>query len=388
MAADLLIDTADAHDPHRDADRASPGCGGDAMTPPLTIRHVPRSRIGDVDLDAVAFSSVMSDHMLVADYHDGAWRSATIQPYGPLALPPAISALQYGVSVFEGLKAQRDPDGEVLLFRPAANLQRMNRSAERLAMVPVPDALFLGGLRALIRLDSAWVPGHGRGALYVRPCLFSVDESVRVKPSERFLFVILTFPFGAYYAAPVDVLVTDRFVRAFPGGTGDIKPAGNYAPALRADADAQRAGCQTVLWLDGRERRYIEECGVMNVFFVIDNTVVTPPLEGTILPGVTRDSVITLMRDQGLAVEERRIAIDELFARHAAGRLHECFGTGTAATVTHVQSIRHGDRQMVLPPVDQRRIGPDLRRRLVDIASGVAPDRHGWLDRAATAPLA
>ncbi len=356
------------------------------MNTPLTVEPVSRSRVEDVDLCAVAFSSVMSDHMLVAEYRDGAWRTAAIRPYGPLALSPAISALQYGVAVFEGLKAQRTPDADVVLFRPAANARRLNSSAERLAMPPVPRELFLDGLRALVRLDAAWVPPHGRGALYIRPCLFSVDESVRVKPAERFLFVILTFPFGVYYSAPVDVLVTDRFVRAFPGGTGDIKPAGNYAPAMRADVDAQRADCQTALWLDGRERRYIEECGVMNVFFVIDDTVVTPPLESTILPGVTRDSVITLMRDLDLAVQERRIALDEIFAMHAAGRLRECFGTSTAATVTHVRSIRHGDRQIVLPSLDARRIGSAVREALVGIASGTTPDRHGWLDRVASAP--
>jgi branched-chain amino acid aminotransferase len=356
------------------------------MIPPLTIEPVSRSRVEDVDLSAVAFSSVMSDHMLVAEYADGAWRTAAIRPYGPLALSPVISALQYGVSVFEGSKAQRTPEADVVLFRPAANARRLNRSAERLAMPPVPEELFLDGLRALVRLDAAWVPPHGRGALYIRPCLFSVDESVRVKPAERFLFVIVTFPFGTYYSAPVDVLVTDRFVRAFPGGTGDVKPAGNYAPAMRADADAQRAGCQTALWLDGRERRYVEECGVMNVFFVIDHTVVTPALEGTILPGVTRDSVITLIRDLDLAVEERRIALEEIFAMHAAGRLRECFGTSTAATLTHVRSIRHGDQQIVLPPIEARRIGPAVREALVGIASGTAPDRHSWLDR--VAPLA
>ena len=355
------------------------------MIPPLTIEPVSRSRVEDVDLGAVAFSSVMSDHMLVAEYLDGDWRTAAIRPYGPLALSPAISALQYGVSVFEGLKAQRTPDADVALFRPTANARRLNRSAERLAMPPVPEELFLDGLRALVRLDATWVPPHRQGALYVRPCLFSVDESVRVKPAEHFLFVILTFPFAAYYAAPVDVLVTDRFVRAFPGGTGDIKPAGNYAPAMRADADAQRADCQTAMWLDGQERRFVEECGVMNVFFVIDDTVVTPALGGTILPGVTRDSVMTLMRDQGLAVEERRIPLDEVFAMHAAGRLRECFGTSTATTLIHVKSIRHADQHIVLPPVEARPIGSALREALVGIASGTAPDRHRWLDRVAPA---
>ena len=351
------------------------------MIPAITVEPVSHSRINDVDLATVGFSSVISDHMLVAEYYDGAWRTAKIRPYGPLALPPTISALQYGVSVFEGLKAQRTPENDIALFRPSANASRLNRSAERLAMAPVPEDLFLDGVRALVGLDAAWVPPHGQGALYIRPCLFSVDESVRVKAADRFLFVIVTFPFAAYYAAPVDVLVTDRFVRAFPGGTGNVKAAGNYAPALAGDAEAQRAGCQAVLWLDAQERRYIEECGVMNVFFVIDDTVVTPSLEGTILPGVTRDSVMTLMRDRGLAVDERRVALDEVFAAHAAGRLRECFGTGTAATLVHVRSIRHGDRQIVLPSPDARPIGSAMRTALVAIASGAVPDPHGWRER-------
>lgn len=351
------------------------------MIPQIAVARVSRSRVNQVDLSTVAFSSVMSDHMLVAEYDSGAWRTTTIRPYGPLGLSPAISALQYGVSVFEGLKAQRTPDNDVTLFRPSDNANRINRSAERLAMPSVPKALFLEGLQALVQLDAAWVPPHGQGALYIRPCLFSVDESVRVKPAERFLFVILTFPFASYYAAPVDVLVTDRFVRAFPGGTGHVKPAGNYAPTLQADADAQRAGCQTVMWLDAQEHRYVEECGVMNVFFVVGDAVVTPSLEGTILPGVTRDSVLTLLRDRGIAVEERRITLDELFEAHDKGLLRECFGTGTAATLVHIKSIRHGDRQIVLPSPDARPVGSAVREALIGIASGRMPDNHGWLQR-------
>jgi branched-chain amino acid aminotransferase len=342
--------------------------------------NVTRWRSPD-DLVKLPFSSVCSDHMLVCEYRDSAWASATVQAYGPLPLPPSISALQYGVSVFEGLKAHRTPAGDIAIFRPYENARRLNRSAARLAMPDVAERLFLDGLRALLRLDEKWVPAHGQGALYIRPCLFSVDESVRVKPADRCLLVTFTFPFGNYYAAPVDVLVTDKYVRAFPGGTGDVKPAGNYAPALLADRDAQQAGFQTVLWLDGVERRYVEECGVMNVFFVLkDGRVITPSLTGTILPGVTRDSVLTLVRDMGLPAEERRISISELFDVSDRGELVECFGTGTAATISHVRSIRWNDRVINLPPVEERRVGPALRERLVRIATGVLPDPYGWLE--------
>ncbi|MGH9365087.1 MAG: branched-chain amino acid aminotransferase [Thermoanaerobaculia bacterium] len=351
----------------------------------IRIEPVQVSRLPGVDLGNVPFSSVFSDHMLVAEYRDGAWGQATIRAYGPLSLAPSISALQYAVSVFEGLKAHRMPTGEFALFRPRENARRLNRSALRLAMPEVPEALFLEGLRRLVHLDQKWVPAAAAGALYVRPCYFSVDESIRPKPAERYLFVIFTFPFGAYFPAPVDVLVTERYVRAFPGGTGDVKPAGNYAPALLADKEARDSGLSTVLWLDARERRYVEECGVMNVFFVLADRggprVVTPELSGTILPGVTRDSVLTLLRETGVAVEERRVSIDELLAAHGQGTLRECFGTGTAATLSHVRRIRYRDRDYELPPVEARAIGPAVREQLVAIATGRAPDRHGWLER-------
>jgi branched-chain amino acid aminotransferase len=247
-------------------------------------------------------------------------------------------------------------------------------------MPPVPEALFRDALRELVRLDAAWVPAHGEGTLYIRPCQFSTDDSVRVKPPDRCLFLIFTFPYAAYYAAPVDLLVSDRYVRAFPGGTGDVKPAGNYAPTLVAEREAQQAGFNTVLWLDGRERRYVEECGVMNIFFVIGEEVVTPSLDGTILPGVTRDSVMTLLREMGLTAGERRLAIDEIVSAADRGTLRECFGVGTAATLSHVRRIRYGDRDIDLPPIESRTIGPEIRRRLVALATGTEPDRHGWLE--------
>jgi branched-chain amino acid aminotransferase len=348
--------------------------------PEVRVEPAHASRLPEVDVANAAFSSVFSDHMLTATWTAGAWEPSVIRPYQALALPPSITALQYGISVFEGLKAQRTPKGETVLFRPRDNARRLNRSAARLAMPAVPEELFLDGLRQLVRLDRAWVPPAGKGALYIRPCLFSVDPSIRVKPADTCMFVIFTFPFGAYFAAPVDVMVSERYVRAFPGGTGDVKPAGNYAQALLAEREALGAGCQTVLWLDAVHRRYVEECGVMNVFFVIGDEVVTPALEGTILPGITRDSVITLLRDMDVPVQERRVSIDEILVAHERGALRECFGTGTAATLSHVRRIRYGDRDLELPPIEARAVGPAVRARLVAIATGRAPDPHGWLD--------
>jgi len=352
-----------------------------AATPAITLRRAESSRVGQVaGAREIGFSSIMSDHMLIATYDDGRWIDASIREFGPLELLPNISALQYGLSVFEGLKAHRTVNGDVALFRPRANAIRLNRSAQRLAMPQVPRDLFLDGLRELVRLDRAWVPPFDRGALYVRPCLFSVDPSVRVKAPDKCLFVILTFPFTRYYSGPIDLQVSDKYVRAFPGGTGEIKPAGNYAPTLLAEREARESGFHSVLWLDGRTGSLVEECGVMNVFFVIGDAVVTPALEGTILPGVTRDSAITVLREMGLTVVERSISIGEIFGAYEKGTLRECFGTGTAATVSGVRRIGFGSREIHFPPDRGGSIGSRLLERLTAIATGRVPDTHGWLD--------
>src|SRR5258708_40148122 len=257
----------------------------------IRIEAVPHSRVVGIDLTNVPFSSVFSDHMLIAEFRAGAWREPMIRPYGRLELPPNITALQYGLSVFEGLKAHRSEHGDVLLFRPWENARRINRSAARLAMPEVPEHLFLAGLRELIRLDERWVPPAGAGALYIRPCVFSVDESLRVKPADTYLFVVITCPFGAYYSTPLDVLITERYVRAFPGGTGDVKPAGNYAPTMLAEQEARAQGYDTVMWLDGKEPRHVEEVGGMNIVFVANDLAVTARLDRPVGPSCAPASV-------------------------------------------------------------------------------------------------
>jgi branched-chain amino acid aminotransferase len=350
------------------------------VRPSMRINRSTHPRVHTVDLANVAFSSVFSDHMFVAEFHGGHWNDGEIQPYGPISVAPSISALHYGVSVFEGMKAHKSEGGRPLLFRARENARRLERSAARLAMPAVPESLFLDGLRELVRLDQAWIPDGNAGAMYIRPILFSVDPSIRVKPAESCRFMILTFPFGAYFSAPVDVVVSERYVRAFPGGTGDTKPAGNYAAALVADQEAREMGFHAVLWLDAMERRYVEESGVMNLFFVFKDHVLTPPLTGTILPGVTRDSVITLLQDMGLRVKEDRISIDDVFRSCEREEPLECFGTGTAATVSHVGRIRYKDETLVLPPVDKRTIGPAVRERLIAIMTGRLPDPYDWIE--------
>ncbi|MGB8990264.1 MAG: branched-chain amino acid aminotransferase [Candidatus Sulfotelmatobacter sp.] len=346
----------------------------------IRIDKVVHSRLREVDFSTLVFGSVFSDHMFTAEFQDGRWSDGLIQPYGPLQISPNISALQYGISVFEGMKAHKSAAGHPLLFRARENALRLQRSAARLAMPAVPESLFMDAVRELVRLDQGWIPPADKGALYIRPVLFSVDPSLRVKPAERYQFVIFTSPFGAYFSAPIDVLVSERYVRAFPGGTGDIKPAGNYAAALLADQEARDAGCNAVMWLDAQERCYVEECGVMNVFFVLGEDVVTPPLSGTILPGITRDSVIILLRDLGYRVREDRISIEELQKSYDRGELRECFGTGTAATVSHVRRIRYQDRTMELPPLEKRKVGAAVRDKLLGVMTGREPDPHGWVE--------
>jgi branched-chain amino acid aminotransferase len=352
----------------------------EAQSATIRIDRVAKSRLREVDLAKVAFSSVFSDHMFCAEFADGRWSDGLIQPHGPIPLPPSITGLQYGASVFEGMKAHKSASGRPLLFRPWENARRLQRSAARLAMVAVPESLFLDGLRELVRLDRAWIPPAEAGALYIRPILFSTDPSLRVKPADRYQFMILTFPFGAYFSAPVDVVVNDRYSRAFPGGTGDTKAAGNYAAALLADQEARTAGFDAVFWLDAQEHRYVEECGVMNVFFVLGDEIVTPALSGTILPGVTRDSVIALLRDMGHRVKEDRISMDDLLRGSKNGDLRECFGTGTAATVSHVRRIRYHDLTLELPPIEERKVAAAVKEKLLGIMTGRMPDPHGWVE--------
>jgi branched-chain amino acid aminotransferase len=344
----------------------------------IAIQKSETSRRAGVDFSALPFGTIFSDHMLVADWSAGQWGEPRILPYGSIELAPSIKALQYGLSVFDGLKAHRDPDGRVLLFRPRDNARRLNRSAARLSMPPLPTPLFVDGLTELVRLDADWTPMPEQGSFYIRPCMFAVDEDLTVRPAEQVRFVIFTSPVGHYYAKPLELLATEEDVRAYPGGTGDVKPAGNYAPALRAVVEAQEQGFDSVLWLDGVERRYIEESGVMNVFFRLGERVVTPALTGSILAGIIRDSVITLLRDAGVTVVERLVSIDEICEAHKAGRLIECFGTGTAATIAPVRRIRYREHDMHLPDAEPSLAATTLQK-LRNIATGRADDPYGWI---------
>ncbi len=346
----------------------------------IRTRLVARSRLPDVDLANVVFGRVYSDHMLDATCQEGVWGEPEIVPFGNLSLHPATSVLHYAQSIFEGMKAHLTDAGEPVLFRPSENWKRMNRSARRMVMEEVPEHLFLDGLRELVRLDRDWIPPNEHGSLYIRPFLFASDPWIGVGPSREYRFLILTAPVGAYYSGSVRLYVSRRWIRAAEGGIGEAKAAGNYSASYYGMAEAREHGCDNVLWLDAREHRFVEECGTMNMMFVIGDRVVTPSLEGTILAGITRDSAIQLLREQmGVPVEERRIPIEEVAEAGASGELRECFGVGTAAVVTPVSALVGGDADVTLP--EPGPVQTELRKRLTDIRLGRVPDPYGWVER-------
>ncbi|MCG8468609.1 MAG: branched-chain amino acid aminotransferase [Gemmatimonadetes bacterium] len=349
-------------------------------TEAFPITRVEASRRSSVDFDDLPFGSVWSDHMFVADYEDGAWRGAEIRPFGPVELYPSCKALQYAVSLFEGFKAHKTPSGECVVFRPDMNQKRLNRTADRLVMPEVPRDLFFAALDELIDLDRAWLPDADQGALYIRPSYFCTDPSLQVNPGSSYRLVIMSSPVGLYFAGEIGLVTTREFVRAFPGGTGDHKPSGNYGATLRASVVAQEQGYQNVIWLDGIEHRYIEECGVMNMFFVIDGTALTPPLGGTILPGVTRDSAIQLLADLDIPCEVRRISVEEVQAAASDGTLEEAFGCGTAATIAPIHRLGLEGQEVELEHRENS-VADRLKSELHGIQTGTIEDRHGWLYR-------
>jgi branched-chain amino acid aminotransferase len=334
------------------------------------------------DQNALGFGRYLTDHMFVMPYHaDRGWHDAVIRKYQPFWLEPAAMVFHYGQAIFEGMKAFRGKDNRIRLFRPADNFERLNVSAARICMPTLPVADVLDALGRLLRLDREWIPAAGGASLYIRPAMIATEPGLGVRPAKEYLFFIIKGPVGAYYPEgfnPVRIFVSDKYVRAVRGGVGEAKTAGNYAASIKAAVEAQEQGYTQVLWLDAIERRYVEEVGTSNIFFVIDGEVITPPLAGSILPGITRDSVLRLTRDWGLKVTERPIAIDEVIAASKDGSLEEAFGTGTAAVISPVGSLCYKGEQAV---INGGQAGP-LSQRLFDelqgIQYGTRPDPYGW----------
>ena len=335
----------------------------------------------------LGFGKYFASRMLSASWTEGrGWHDARIGAYAPLVLEPSAAVFHYGQEIFEGLKAYRWADGGTVLFRPEMNARRLNRSAARLVLPEVPEEFFLDGIAQLVRLEREWVPAAAGASLYIRPTLIAVDRYLGVKPAAECLFYVILSPVGAYYAAgfnPVRILVEDRFVRAVPGGTGEAKTGGNYAASLLAGRRAKEQGFEQVLWLDAIHRRFVEEVGAMNIFFVAGDRLVTPRLTGSFLAGVTRDSVLALAPTLGYAVEEGTVPIDELLADIRAGRVTEAFGTGTAAVVSPVGVLGYKGEEVV---VGGGVVGP-VTQRLYDTLTGIQygrlPDPFGWVRRVA-----
>lgn len=345
----------------------------------IAVTRVAQSRLTEELRENSPFGTNYSDHMFVTDYADGQWGDARVIPFGPMPLSPATTALHYGQSLFEGFKAHRTADGRIAVFRPQANHARLNRTAARLAMPEIPASLFQEGLMTLLRTDREWTPHREGGSLYIRPVYFGTDSSLMVRPASRYRFTIFTSPGGPYFAQPIRLLAEETYVRAFVGGTGDAKTAGNYGGGLLAAKLAQAKGYHNVMWLDGKDREFIEESGVMNIMFVIDGVAITPALSGTILPGVTRDSVLTLLREWKQPVEERPISVDEVVAAHASGRLQEAFGIGTAAIIAPIAAIGYRGKDMEIATGVTDSLAKKIYTRLTNIQTGKEPDTHGWL---------
>ncbi|MEO6090597.1 MAG: branched-chain amino acid aminotransferase [Umezawaea sp.] len=359
---------------------------------PFTVTSNPQpatpERVAEV-LAKPGFGQHFTDHMVTIRWDRAqGWHSPAVEPYHSLELDPASMVLHYGQAIFEGLKAYRRPDGSIASFRPEANAARFRLSANRIAMPELPDELFLESIRQLVAIDERWVPSAAEESLYLRPFMISSEVGLGVRPSAEYLYVLIASPAGMYFPGgvkPVSVWLSTEYVRAAPGGTGAAKFAGNYAASLVAQAQAAEKGCDQVVWLDAVERRWVEEMGGMNLFFVLgsgaDARVVTPELSGALLPGITRDSLLRMAADLGYAVEERRISTEEWEKKAESGELTEVFACGTAAVITPVGHVKHADGEFSVSGGETGAVTKKLRERLTGLQHGTVEDSHGWMKK-------
>jgi branched-chain amino acid aminotransferase len=340
-----------------------------------------KSKPDDANL---GFGTIFTDHMFNMDYSlDDGWQAPRIEPYGSIEMDPATMFLHYGQGVFEGLKAYRTDSGQIQLFRPQENLKRLNRSCRRICIPEIDEVFALDAMKQLIALEKDWVPGAPETSLYIRPTIIAMDPFLGVRASHTYRYFIILSPVGAYYPGgfnPIKILVTSDYVRAVRGGVGEAKTPGNYAASLLAGEKAHDAGYTQVLWLDGVEQKYLEEVGAMNIFFVIDDEIITPELNGSILPGITRKSVIALAKHWNEKVTERKLSIDEVIDAHAAGRLKEVFGAGTAAVISPVGQIKYGDQVITINDNQTGPVAQKYYNAITDIQYGKAEDPLGWVE--------
>ncbi|MER7760943.1 branched-chain amino acid aminotransferase [Streptomyces sp. NPDC097619] len=357
------------------------------MTTP-TIELKPSSHpLSDAEREAIlanpGFGRHFTDHMVTIKWTEGrGWHDAELVPYAPLSVDPANMTLHYAQTIFEGLKAFRQPDGGVGTFRPQANAERFQASARRMAMPELPTELFLAACDALVQQDRAWVPSSGEASLYLRPFMFATEVGLGVRPANEFLFMVIASPAGAYFSGgvkPVSVWLSEEYVRAVKGGTGAAKTGGNYAASLVAQAEAAGHGCDQVVWLDAVEHRWVEEMGGMNLYFVYGDRIVTPELTGSLLPGITRDSLLTIARDLGYTAEEGRISTEDWKRDTENGTLTEVFACGTAAAITPVGSVKSHAASWTQGDGEPGEVTMKLRTALLDLQTGRTPDTHGWM---------
>lgn len=346
----------------------------------IEIEKVSKSRIETVDFKNLPFGRIFSDHMFVAEYNDGEWVSNKIMPYGPMSFSPAMMSLHYGQAIFEGMKAYKTADGEITVFRPEENFNRLNKSAVRMCMPEVPVEIFMEGLISLLKMDHNWIPTEAGSSMYIRPFMFSTDEFVGVSPSKGYNFIIFTCPVGTYYSKPLRVRVETKYIRAAHGGVGFSKNAGNYGGSLYPTKLAHDAGYDQIIWTDASEHRYVEEAGTMNLLFVIDGKLVTAPTGDTILDGVTRKSILTLAKTWGIEVEERLLSINEIVEGIKNGRLTEAFGAGTAAVIAPINVIGYEGVDYQIAEINENdSISKKMFRAIDDIKLGRVRDENNWV---------
>ncbi|MBL7862240.1 MAG: branched-chain amino acid aminotransferase [Cyclobacteriaceae bacterium] len=344
----------------------------------ISVERISKSRLTSVDFNNLGFGTYLSDHMLVADYREGKWNQPAIVPFGELPMTPAILALHYGQSIFEGMKAFKNKQGEIVIFRIQRHHQRLNRSLERMCMPAISEEMFTESLAAIVATDAKWVPTSEGSALYLRPVVFATESRLGVKISDEYKFVVLTSPVGPYFSKPVRVKVESHYVRAAEGGTGFAKCAGNYGGAFYPTQLAKQEGFDQIIWTDACDHQYIDESGAMNIMFVLNGKLVTPQLTSAILDGVTRDSILTLADDLGMPKEARKISVAELKAGFEKGTLTEAFGVGTAAVVSTIATINIGGKDYSLPPDSSSSFQQRVKKRLHDIRMGHEPDKYNW----------
>ena len=345
------------------------------------IKLTNNSGLDQLDWDNLPFGKVFSDHMFSMRYENGEWQQPKILPFQDIKMSPATSVLHYGQSCFEGMKANRNKEGEILLFRPYDNAKRFNASAERMCMPIIPEDVFVNQIKQLLDIDREWIPMRNDYSLYIRPFLFATDPYVGVKPSDTYEFIIFTCPVGAYYQNSVPVKIETEFTRAADGGTGYAKAAGNYAAALYPTKLAEKDGFQQLIWTDAKEHKYIEEAGTMNVMFVINDTVLTPKSSDTILDGITRKSVVDIARDWGFNVEERKIAVSEIIEAFEKGTIKEAFGAGTAATIAPIKSISFEGVNYELPEQNSDSFSYKVLNYIDSYKRGEVVDKFNWIEK-------